>query len=348
LLRAYAAERAAAEEPGPEAAAAVRRVLTWYLHSAFAADRVITPQRRSVPLEPLTDPLVRPVAFASHDAAVDWCATELANLVAATRAAAEVDPELAWRIPTALRGFFYLRKPWPAWITTHELGLAAARRVGHLAGQAWMHANLAGAHLDLEHVDQAVDHYERAIAIRRDTGDDYGVGMALQGLAMAYRQGGRIEDALAALAESLTTARAVGNRYNEGLVLHSLGEVHLARGSYAEADDCLDRALAVRRDIGDLWGAGITLNTRGDSLLRQGRPVEAAGRFQEALEAQTGIDSRSGVARSLAGLGAARRAAGDLDGARDYLTRALAVFDELGSPSAQHVRDALTRLGAAG
>ena len=110
LLRVYAAECAKAEETDHDRAAAVRRVLIWYLHTGDAADRVINPHRRRVSLD---NPGVTcaPLEFATYDQALGWCEAERANLVAAIRQAAETDEHvIAWQLPLALWGFFNLRK----------------------------------------------------------------------------------------------------------------------------------------------------------------------------------------------------------------------------------------------
>ena len=45
LLRVYAAERTEADETKQDRDAALRRIFTWYLHTAAAADRHIAPHR---------------------------------------------------------------------------------------------------------------------------------------------------------------------------------------------------------------------------------------------------------------------------------------------------------------
>ena len=47
LVRVYAAERARASEPEPHRAAAIRRLLTWYLHTADAFGRIFNPDHRA-------------------------------------------------------------------------------------------------------------------------------------------------------------------------------------------------------------------------------------------------------------------------------------------------------------
>lgn len=89
LLLAYAIERAAEEETPRERAAAVRRVLLWYLYTAEAADRVLTPARRRAPLQTPPREPGQPLAFSDDAQALAWCAREHGNLVAAVAVAAD-------------------------------------------------------------------------------------------------------------------------------------------------------------------------------------------------------------------------------------------------------------------
>src|SRR5262249_58548047 len=75
LLGVYAADRARTQETEQDRTAATARLLTWYLHTAEAAARVISPQRRQVPLDPVRPP-PRPVEFGDLDAALAWCEDE--------------------------------------------------------------------------------------------------------------------------------------------------------------------------------------------------------------------------------------------------------------------------------
>lgn len=343
LLRAFALERGTADESDEEVSKALRRILAWYLHTASAADQTITPQRRTVPLTPLTES-VRPLAFDSYDSALQWCDDELPNLVAAARAALGSDPGTAWRIATALRGYFYVRKPWAEWIATNEIGLEAARDEPDPSGEAIMLNNLASAKMDMGHHAEAAGHYEQALAIRREIADRYGEGMCLQSLAIAYSKLGRADESLTILRESLAIALEVGNRYGEGLALSNLGEIYLGLQSYGDADRHLGEALRVRREIGDHWGAGITLNSQGDSFLAQRMFAASMEKYAEAFELQSAIGSKAGAARSLLGLASVLQATGDVPRAREYLVKAIAVFRELGSPMAAALADRLDEL----
>ena len=102
LLRAYAAERAEADEPARLIEEAVRRLLGWYLRTADAAASIVAPPYRDrVPLDP-PEPGSQPLSFGTAGQALHWCEQERANLVAATRQAASYGlHDIAWKLPVA-------------------------------------------------------------------------------------------------------------------------------------------------------------------------------------------------------------------------------------------------------
>lgn len=84
LLRLYAAEQVHTLESDTERRAAVRGLAGWYLHSAYAAWAVLSPNQplmRPGPVR-LTEP---PMTFDSPGTALTWLETERVNLVAVTR-----------------------------------------------------------------------------------------------------------------------------------------------------------------------------------------------------------------------------------------------------------------------
>jgi NB-ARC domain-containing protein/tetratricopeptide repeat protein len=179
LLRVYAAERVATEETDHERDSAVRRLLTWYLHTADAAGRVLTPQWRYVPLD-FPEAGFLPLVFTTYQQALEWCEAESANLVAATRHAAECGQHvIAWKLPAVLWNFFILRRHWADWITTHETGLAAARHLHDRYGEAWITNNLGGCYRCLGQFDEAINYLQQALVAWRELDDRWGEGWTL-------------------------------------------------------------------------------------------------------------------------------------------------------------------------
>jgi len=211
LLRIYAAERAVAEERPDECAAATRRVLSWYLHAADAATRVLAPRHPHVQLNP-PDPCHPPPVFATHDQALDWCITEHTNLIAAVRQAMDTgELAVAWELPVALFGFFYLTKLWAEWIAMLQIGLTAARRGGDRHAEAWVAGSLGLAYWDLKDFKSARHHMKQALALCREAADQRGESLALTSLGLACRDLGHPDEALEYLQQALDLYRLTGD-----------------------------------------------------------------------------------------------------------------------------------------
>ena len=134
LLRIYAAEAAETDERDAGRAAALQRVLTWYLHTAEAASRRLEPAQRRIPLG-VTPPHCQPLPFAAYHQALAWCDAEHENLVAAIgQAAATGHDDIGWQLPVTLTGFFGLRQRWADLQAATTIAVTCARRRGDQHG----------------------------------------------------------------------------------------------------------------------------------------------------------------------------------------------------------------------
>jgi tetratricopeptide (TPR) repeat protein len=342
LLRLYAAERAA-EDSQAERATTVHRTLNWYLHSATAATRTFSPMGLRVPLDPSEpDAAWAPLSFADHGSALSWCEAERANLVAATRHAAEVGRhDIAWKLPAVLWDFFSLRGHWSDWIGTHEIALASARHIHERRGEAWIDNNLGTAYRGLERFEKALHHYREALAINREIGHLHGEGWTLYNLGDTYRGLGRFQEALDHLLPALAISRAVGERWSEGYTLNVVGDAYRSLGRFDEALDHYHQALAINRQISHRRGEGFTLYGLGDTYGALGRFDQALEQYQQALTIRREIGDRRGEARTLRSLGTALHNTGRPDLARESWRQALAILDDLEDPQAVEVRTIL-------
>src|SRR5260370_18168980 len=101
-------------------------MLVWYLDTARAADRVLSPGRYLLPRDEAGE-RAEP-AFAPHACALAWFEAERANLGAATYQAADCGLDvLAWQLPNALFGFFDLPPYWADWVGALTVGLTPPR-----------------------------------------------------------------------------------------------------------------------------------------------------------------------------------------------------------------------------
>ncbi|MFD7502273.1 BTAD domain-containing putative transcriptional regulator [Streptomyces sp. NPDC059850] len=344
LLRAYATERLLAERQTKERDQAVERLLSWYLHTAEAAYQVITPHRQPVPLEPLP-PDCQPLAFTSYDQALDWCETERPGLVAAVHQAAAAGlPGIAWRLPAALWGFFYLRSHVHDWLDTTGTAVTAARRARDLLGEVRMLAERANALRVAERYDECVNDLFQVLAWYRKLGDSEAMSTALGNLGDAYLHLGRLDKAVEYTRRALARDRLRGDAWGEGILLANLGDAYQRLGRFDEAIGSLEEALTVLRGIGDRWVEGVALDILGTVHHRLDRHDEAAAYCDQALEAHRESGNREAEGRALTRRGDVHLAAGEPKAARASWEQALVIFEKFDHRETQEVRDRLRRL----
>jgi DNA-binding SARP family transcriptional activator len=329
LLRVYAAERGLVEEPEQARTDSVCRLADWYVHTAGAADSVVTPWRERVPLGPV-ETGIQPLTFATPERALEWFAAERENLVPATRQAAGYGcHEVAWKLPVALLGCFDLLGYRTEWLETHLIALDSARQAGDRAGEAWV-LNDLGMVYSQQHMAEAIGYFEQALIIRRDLGDVRGEAIAVNNLADAFIRLGRVAEGLDQLERAPELQRKAGYRYGEGVALNNLGEAYLALHRTPEAVECLQQARDVFVEADAPHGEDYALHNLARAFLDLGRPQEAVACFQQALTIRRAVGDRHSQALTLMFLGRAQRQVGSLDAARESWTSAYAIFDELG------------------
>jgi tetratricopeptide (TPR) repeat protein len=350
LLCLFAVERAEAEETAQARADAVDRLLWCYLQSADAADRVILPRSLHVPLEP-DEALPVSVSFAGdggsdgHAKAMEWFDSERANLVAAIQQAAGAGRDMmAWKIPAAMWGYFYLRKPWTDWILSHEAGLAAARRSEDLYGQAWMLYSLGTAHWSQGQHEQAIEYYEASLAAWGVMSHRWGEAMTLNNLAAARAGVGQRREALRVFRQALRIRSQIGDTRGRIQTIINIGRLHSELEQFAPAERHLQEGLELSRQVGYTYGEATTLHNLGLVSDGLGQPGKALRYLNESVDLRRELGDQQGEAECLHLIGQLERAAGNDDRARDSWLRALRIFETLNDPQATSVRRSLRDL----
>ncbi len=341
LLRSYAREQLMATDPPPARTSALRRVLDWYVHTAFRAEARLNPVRK---LEiGACDPIVHPRTFDDRDAALLWCDTERANLVAAVRDAAEHGlTEQCWSLAQCLWDFFNLRKHRTDWIDTHRVALTAARSAGDRIAEGRMLITLGIGLREIGRHDDAIECYQQALAIWRAVGDRAREQVTMNNLGIVYFAQGRAEDGLRCYERCAELARELGDRHTEAVVLNNIGLLHAENARFSEAHTYYRQALAIRREIDDPYSEAILLNNIGEVLRGLLDFPEAVSHIDRALETFRRIGDIFGQAESLDNLGLALDGLGEQPGAEKCWLESLTLFEELGDPKVDEVRGRLT------
>lgn len=340
LLRVYAADVAESDEPEEERDRAVGRALAWYLHAVEATDRVFAPSRKRVALD-LPRPAHPRRPLASFGDALTWCDAEHANLVAAMRQAGDHRFGATWQLAAVLGEYLFQRKHWADMITTHRIGLDAARRAGDRVGAAWMLTNLGSAHTETEQFGDAVDCCEEALEILREIGDRTVEGIALTNLGLALAGLGRLPEAIDRQRQALTVHRETGSQWGEAWAMTCLGRALAGLARFDEATACYQDALRLHDLAGNKWANGSTLTDLGTSLMHLSRIEEAADTFTRAITVHDEAGNLWGKATALVLLGDALHRNDQLADAREQWEQALEILQALGAPQASELRTRL-------
>jgi tetratricopeptide (TPR) repeat protein/transcriptional regulator with XRE-family HTH domain len=344
LLRLYAAELVAIEDPQAQRQIAVDRLLTWYLHTAAAAAAVLNPNRShpSLPPLPAGHPALR---FTSYDDALGWLDAEHTNLVAAVDQAADSGRwEIAWKLPIELWDLFSLRGLWSDCIATYRTGIAAADKLGDPGAEAWLLNNLSGAYHHDGQPNAALDCLLRALEVNRLRGDRKVEGTNLYNLAVAYFDLNRFAEARDAMHQAQRIHHEIGYRYGESMALRSLGEFDLELADEEAGIGYLLQALAMHREIGDDFIVGVALVSLCECYLGLGQPDQAELYAREAVAVDERIGHRLGQAEALMCLGTSLHDAGKFGAAAENWSAAADIFEQLGDGTAALVRARLAEL----
>lgn len=122
LLRLFAMELAGADDD------AQRRMLGFYLHTAWAGDRALVSQRIKIVLPPL-DPVVVPLSFTSPADAARWFTAEHAVLTGMVGHAATTGlDEHAWQLALTMRSYLDTQGHWREYESVYRAAVEPVKR----------------------------------------------------------------------------------------------------------------------------------------------------------------------------------------------------------------------------
>ncbi|SFE85901.1 Predicted ATPase [Actinoplanes philippinensis] len=329
LVRAYALQRCADEDPPARRRAALTRLFDHYLSAAGAAMDVIAPaERAGRPPAPPPGPTTPQLGDLA--AATSWLEAERTTLVAVIAHAAEN----GWhRHATALAAtlFRWLNGGNPAdSLTINGHALYAARLGGDRQAEARALTHLGVAHVRMARFGPARERLTEARTIFEELGDLSGEGTTLDNLAQIAEREDRLDDAIAMAGRAAQLFGRTGEPTRLGRALIILATIEQRRHQLDDAAAHLALAIRVLGGEGDRIGEANALSVLGDVDTRRGLLPEAAGSLTRALQICRELGNRVGESWTLESLGALALRSGDKAGAARHFRRALTGFRETG------------------
>ncbi|WP_112261963.1 AfsR/SARP family transcriptional regulator [Lentzea terrae] len=338
LIRQFAAQRDASGHDSVREA--LHRVIDFYLHTAYAADRLVHLHRVDIDLDP---PTCAPQPPADATAALEWFATEHLCVLAAQQTAVTLDlPKAVWQLAWSLSTFHQLRGHHRDQITAWQTALAVSdepdvRVLGH--------RQLGIAHTSLSEHDQAMDHLRQALALAEEQHDETAQLHTHTFLARAYELQGDDQRALDHSVRSLELCRILGNPAWEAGSLNGVGWYAARLGDHDRAREHCLAALELYRAHHDPSGEAGVLDSLGYIAHHAGDHERAVDHYRESLALQRKAVYDYGIAEALAGLGAPYAALGKHDEARAVWQEALEIYRQQGrAEDAQRIQDLLAGL----
>ena len=164
--------------------------------------------------------------------------------------------------------------------------------------------------------------------------DRAALGLQLAGLLGRYWWlRGRVHEGVAWLERSLKATDKGPADEDAALALFWLGVLLDDARRPAEAAARLEAALAIYRGIGDEVGIARTLNSLGVVARSIGDVERAEQLLAESIERKEKLGDRPGIAVSLSNLGVLSTDRGRFEDAVDYMRRALAIDEDVGTDS---------------
>lgn len=345
LLREYATERAVAEESAEERRGAVTRVLDFYLHAAYANDRLLYPHRDTLSLhEPATG--VSDASVTNRDEAWRWFVIERRNLLHALALAERMgNHRHVWQLGWSLSTYFGRTGNWHDWENAMRASVRSARQEGDIAGIAGSLRILGRIMTLIARYPEAVEHLEAALHMSVDPD---GRAHIHQALSLALERAGALEEARDNAARAVKLARRSGHRLRQARGLSQLGRVQSELGANEDAYRSCELARRLLLAEGDRVSLGDATEGLGRAAHRLGRLDSAAEYYRYAIELFQEYDDEHSQAHVLHRLGSAYEAAGKPDDALEVWTQAAELLTKLEHPDADAVRAKAARTGLAG
>ncbi|WP_194909174.1 ATP-binding protein [Catenulispora rubra] len=244
LLRAFAADVAAADEPEDERQEAFRRLHEWYLHSARAAS-ALTQNVATDVVDAQAPPEVEPERFGDYRQAVDWYAVEHTNLRGLIRSLEQAgDGGAVYRLAATIWPLTFTFGSADERLSTALAALRGARATDDLTAQARALRNVASSERLTDDLTHSRVHYREALAAFESLDNPAGSADAANGLGLVLFAERHLDEALLVFTEAAEHARADGQAQWAAILRSNVAHVMAYQGLAAAAIEVGEQALS--------------------------------------------------------------------------------------------------------
>jgi len=212
----------------------------------------------------------------------------------------------------------------------------AALPIDLRAQVVWVRASMS---YGLESSELTMQLWEESVVLFRQTGDKFGLGMALSGTGIAAMQQGDMERASSLFNEGLKLLREVDSKWGVGNVLPYLGLISLNKYDYAQATRYFEEALALARELDNKLTIYLSLYSLALASRAQNDHERAQELYAEGLRAAVEAGDKANTAYCLEGLAELIAERGEPERAARLFGASEALLEAVGAPRYVHAQD---------
>lgn len=221
------------------------------------------------------------------------------------------------------------------WGYYDRLVLMHEKLLNQLANPYWQATNLGylgNAHLGLGHSVQAIDLYEKALKIARESTDQQNEAKWLGRLGLVHRDIGKARVAVEFIKAALDIDREVAGDASEGEGWHLgyLGSAFRDLGQTEDARRCYQESLEIAQKIGKRGMEGSRLSDLGNINRDLGLIQQAMTHYEKALEIARELHNRRDEAVCIGRLGTTYQMLGQIEQAEAAYQKAVDIVREIG------------------
>jgi tetratricopeptide (TPR) repeat protein/transcriptional regulator with XRE-family HTH domain len=328
LIALYATERAQADIPAPDRAAAVERLVDYYVHTTIAADRMLRERPEVIKLDDPGEGCV-PDSPGDVGAAMTWLAAEHDILLRVQAlAAAKGWHARVWQLARALAIFQWRHGLFGENRECSERALVAAENLADPAAVAITARNLGYDHLKLGDHTQAARYLEQARLINEEHGFTEALAHTYGVLTHLAERGNDHRTAVGYALKSARLFRTLGMRNDEANALNAMGWHHAMLGDFESARELCGKALGMLTDGKDRRNVtSAVLHSLGYIAKKTGQYPEALGYLRRSIPVYHDIGDAFAEANAWDEIAGVHAAMADTSKAEHAWRNALAMFE---------------------
>ncbi|NEO86307.1 MAG: CHAT domain-containing protein [Spirulina sp. SIO3F2] len=229
-------------------------------------------------------------------------------------------------------------------IEAYNRALSLSRESGNQSNEALTLNNIGMLYSSLGEKQRALEVYNQALYLLQKLEVRDGEAATLSNIGAVYSALGEKDQALNYFNQAIPLLRAIDNRHGEASALHNIGTVYLDLGEKKQALEYFEQALNLRKVVGDRGGEANTLNAIGVIYWDLGESTQALEIQNQALLLHQSVGDRTGEARSLNNIASIHMAGDNKKQALVYLEEALLLKRAVGDLAGEAV--VLLNIGA--